>query len=461
MRRLLKMLIVCATAVLFQNSISHQTSAAEVTRQVTSGGQIYWHYPVENAKCTAVAINWPTGVSMLPKGQEMAARIGINLILNDGADGKTSDEIIAGFSDLDAYARLFVQPEEIRGFVVTPDAELMKAAIIANQVLARPNLSADWFRRERNKLAGKSRGRDKLVPGIGWNLSREILMPDHRYKNFWSIRPALNIDATTLETIKNWQSTAFRSDDITVVVTGSSDFARIGAAIDRALEGLPKGKSVPVTRLPELVVPAKIIIFHAPQAAKSMILTFGKVPPASANQDLPLNISLGVLGYGQQSRLFKAVRTGLRAAYGFGSGYINYTRNQRLFRMSGEVETTKLQEALVSVRNAYDAFRVDGIGLIEFPLARRIYRQRIEALLNEPSDASHLLMEGRLNGAPDDNLTTMLERIENLERSKVNDFIKKTFLPFDQLLTIVVTPDADAVKGDCVITAYEQWRTCF
>ena len=73
-----------------------------------------------------------------------------------------------------------------------------------------------------------------------------------------------------------------------------------------------------------------------------MILTFGKLPPASDNKDIYVNTALGVLGYGSQSRLFKAVRTGLRASYGFRSGFIDYTRKQRLFHMSGEIEDCKV-----------------------------------------------------------------------------------------------------------------------
>ena len=437
--------------------------AAEVTKQISPAGQAYWHYPVEGAKRTAVAIAWPNGLAGLPTGMEMISRVGIDVMLNGGADGKPPEEIIANFEDLDAGARLFVQPEEIRGFIVTPDAEMQKAAEIANSVLLRPNLSEDWFRRERNKLAGQSKGRDKAVLGIGWNLSREILMPDHPYRNFWSINPAKNIESATLGMIKKWHGEAFNTKDIAVVATGSENFEAIGAAIDKALEGLPSGNLAPSqSALPlEIAVPGKTIVFHSPKSTKSMILTFGKLPAAIDDKDLETNTALGVLGYGQQSRLFKAVRTGLRATYGFRAGYIDYTRRNRLFHLSGEVETAKLQEALDTVKETYEEFRTGGIGFVEFPFARRFYRQRIEGSLAKPQEATYLLMEGRLNGAPMNQLATMTARIDDLERGKVNNFIAKTFKPFEELLTIVVTPDADAVKGDCLITAYDQWRDCF
>ncbi len=437
--------------------------ATEVTEQVSPGGQKYWHYPVENAKRTAVAIAWPNGIATLPAGMEMVSRIGIDVMLNGGADGKPPEEIIADFEDLDAGSRLFVQPEEIRGFIVTPDNELANAAAIANSVLLRPNLSQNWFEREQNKLAGQSRGRDKVVLGIGWNLSREILMGDHPYRNFWSIKPAANVDSASLSLIKDWHARSFDRKNVAVVATGSGNFDAIGAAIDKALEGLPSEGAEPPngSEALELTIPGKTIIYHAPKATKSMILSFAKLPAANRNKELETNTALGVLGYGQQSRLFKAVRTGLRASYGFGAGYYDYTRKQRIFHMSGEVETAKLQDALNAVQETYEEFRTGGIGLIEFPFARRFYRQRIESSLAKPQDATFLLMEGRLNGAPMNQLSTLTKRIDDLERGKINGFIADTFKPFDQLLTLIVTPDAGVVEGDCVITAYDQWKTCF
>ena len=447
--------------LLLQFALPNSALANEVTKQVTPAGHSYWHYPVENAKRSAVVITWPTGISMLPKGQEMAARLGINLMLNGGAGGKSPGQIIAEFGDLDAGSRLFVTPEEIRGFIVTPDAEAFKAAEIANLVLKSPNFSQNWFKREKGILIKWGKERNVLVLGIGWTLSREILMGDHPYKNYYSLQPTANTEKIELDTIRSWHSKAFATGDIKIVATGTSEIKGLGKAIDRALDGLPKGNSEKNYSPMDLKVRGKTIIFHAPKATKSMILTFGKLPPASDNKDIYVNTALGVLGYGSQSRLFKAVRTGLRASYGFRSGFIDYTRKQRLFHMSGEIETAKLQAALNTVRDTYEGFRTDGIGFIEFPFARKYYRERIEATLKKPRDAAYLLMEARLNGAPIDDITTLTERIDNLSRSDVNKFILENFAPFDQLLTIIVTPDASAVKGDCTITSYAQWKSCY
>ena len=372
MQLICKIAFACLLAITIQVSLPSLATAGEVIQQTTPAGHTYWHYPIENAKRSAVVITWPTGISMLPKGQQVAARIGINLMLNGGAGGKSPDEIIADFGDLDAGSRLFITPEEIRGFIVTPDEEAIKAAEIANMVLKSPNLSQKWFEREKANLVKWGKERDVLVLGIGWTLSREILMPAHPYKNYYSLQPIENTKQITLETIRNWHAKAFGTADIKIIATGSSKFKGLGEAIDKALDGLPNGKSTKDYAAMDLKVRGKTIIFHAPKATKSMILTFGKMLPATAGKDIYVNSALGVLGYGSQSRLFKAVRTGLRASYGFRSGFIDYTRNQRLFRMSGEIETTKLQAALDTVRDTYEEFRTGGIGFIEFPICSKI-----------------------------------------------------------------------------------------
>ena len=265
--------------LLLQFALPNSALAGEVTKQVTPAGHTYWHYPVKNAKRSAVVITWPTGISMLPKGQEMAARLGVNLMLNGGAGGKSPSQIIAEFGDLDAGSRLFVTPEEIRGFIVTPDTEAFKAAEIANLVLKSPNFSPKWFNREKGNFVKWGKERDVLVLGIGWTLSREILMNNHPYKNYYSLQPTANTEKIKLETIRNWHSKAFATGDIKIVATGTSDFKGLGDAIDRALDGLPKGNSEKNYSPMGLKIPGENYHFPRPKSHEEHDPDFRKIAP--------------------------------------------------------------------------------------------------------------------------------------------------------------------------------------
>jgi len=453
-------IFVGAVAVLLA-ALAPGLAQGGVSRQVTPNGHVYWMFPIEEAARTAVAIDWSGGLTMLPEGRETAARVGVNLMLNGGAGGKTPDEIVADFQDLDAGSRLTVQPDHIRGFIVAPNQHLNTAANIANQVIATPNLDARWFARERKSLADQGLARATNLFGIGWSVAHDTMFGDHPYRRFWALRPVEAIENLSLDDIVQWHAAAFTTEGMTITAAGSAPVAAIGEAIDRALVGLPASATAALHEFPAASIPAKTIVFHHPEASHSLILAFGALPSGLTGSDLPLNLAVGVLGYGQQSRLFRSVRTGLRAAYGYRADYVDFTRGQRVLTMGGQVETALLQESFDTTRDTYETFRTDGISFVEFPIARRFYRQRIEDSLGKPADAAYLLMESRLNGHPEDDLPTLHNRIGALDRGAVNTFIAQSFPPFDAMLKIVVTPDPDAIAGDCVITSFDGLRSCF
>lgn len=326
--------------------------------------------------------------------------------------------------------------------------------------MVSPSLDPKWFDRERERYAGEGKASDSNVWGTTWNLVRRAILNGHSNERFWSLQPAAKIEAVSLETIREWHKRALGTNGLTITVAGSSDFEGIEKAIDKALSGLPKETPPQVQPFDQLKVPNKTVVFHAPWAEKSTMLSLGELPNSKAGKDLELNISTGVLGYGEQSRLFKAIRSELRATYGFRAGMEAFTRKHRILNMGGEVETEKPKEALDATKAAYEEFRTDGIGIIEFPFARRFYGQRIDGEMEKPESVAYMLMESRLDGRPVDDIGTMRERIGNLERGAVNTFIAKTYPPFDDMLKIIVTPKADAIADACVISSYDEFSIC-
>lgn len=186
----------------------------------------------------------------------------------------------------------------------------------------------------------------------------------------------------------------------------------------------------------------------------------GNLPPHSAGNDLAVQLGVGVLGHGKQSRLFKTVRSGLRAAYGFGAGQFNMTRDHKLLHMSGEVETAKLQAALNETRSAYEKLRTGGVGVVEFPIAKRFYKQQLVEEFSKPESVAYLMMEYERNGLDINQVPDLLAAVGGLSRAEVNRVIREAFPVFDSLLKIVVTPDANAIEEACVITDIDDWASC-
>lgn len=433
----------------------------KMTRHISPAGHEFFHVPMEDAKRTAVAMTWKSGLPTGPGLHEASARLGIELMLSGGAGGLPPDEISADFEDLDAGSRLWVQPGEIRGFVVAPDDQLERAAEIANLVLARPHLDEKWLEREKRNLIRDTRIRNATATGLAWRLAREITLDDHPYKRFWTAAPAQGIRDVSAPQLGVWHQDAFGTDDLTITAAGAAAPAKVALAIDRALAGLPTSAGTDPLAFAGPTIRPGTIVLHDPDSPKSLIMALADLPVTAAGDDAEYSIATAVLGLGKQSRLFKAIRSQLRAAYGFGAGIETMTRDHRLVRMGGEVDTALLPQALDAMRRSYEAFRVNGISQEEFPVARNAYLQRIEQGLKRPAGVATMLMENRLNARSAAEFENIAAQIAALERTAVNATIAAAYPPYDEMLTIVVTPDADTIPDACVITAIDDWRRCF
>jgi len=441
------------------NKITNAKSAGIQTIS-TEAGHIYTYIPMPDAERSAVAITWHSDIATVPAEKEALPRLAIDLMLNGGAGGLPAEEIIADFEDLDSGSDLWVQPQEISGFIVSPKEHVDRASEIANIVVTQPNFDQKWFAREKKLLADSAAERDELAAGLAWNLFREVTLGDHPYKRFWSLQPREGIDRIELDDVKAWHSESFSSNALTITVAGNAEIDSINAAIDTVLNGMPETAQKPMLDFAGAEISGKTILLHKPDVEKTVVLIIGHLPGHSEAIDIPLQLGVGVLGWGKQSRLFKAVRSELRASYGFGAGTWDMTRQHRVLHLSGEIETGKAQTVLDTVRGSYEKFRTDGVGLVEFPIAKKFYVQRIREELQEPPSVAYLMMDAKLNGFSEDYVPNLVDQISDQKRSDVNLFIEEAFPEFDSMLKIIVTPDAEAISGACVITEIDQWESC-
>ena len=436
------------------------TATSPVQSLTTEAGHSYLYFPMPDADRSAVAITWHSEIAGLPAGKEALPRLGIDLMLNGGAGGLAAEEIIADFGDLDAGSDLWVQPQEISGFIVSPKAHVDRASEIASLVVSQPNLEERWFAREKKIMIDNAAEREVLAAGLAWNLFRDVTLGDHPYKRFWSLQTLDDIKKIELNDIKNWHADAFSNNALTITVAGNAEIESLSSAIDTVLIGMPTKDPEPFREFSGPDIQNKTILLHKPDAEKSVILIIGHLPAHTEEQDIPIQLGVGVLGWGKQSRLFKAVRTDLRAAYGFGAGTWDMTRQHRVLHMSGEIETEKAQLVLDTVRSSYEKFRQKGVGLIEFPIAKKFYVQNLGEELEKPSSVAYMMMDAKLNGFTEGYMPNLLKQVKAQKRSEVNQVINQAFPEFDSMLKIVVTTDANAIEGACVITEIEQWINC-
>ncbi len=111
-----------------------------------------------------------------------------------------------------------------------------------------------------------------------------------------------------------------------------------GKAVDLLLSGLPKGKNLDVADRQPNTKP-RTILLHLPDAEKTTLGFIGQLPPTSEGSDLTDLLALNFFSRPSNGPLFDAIRTELRASYGFQAGFTNYDRANRIMFIAGEAET--------------------------------------------------------------------------------------------------------------------------
>jgi len=449
-------------ATQLQAQSSATTDDSVLLKEVTTpDGNTFWYYPLPKADRTALFISWEQEVPADGSVHPAVARIARHVMMNGGAGGRSAAEIVGAFEDLDAGSDLWVEARSVSGFFVAPDGNLAAAREIAAQVITEPAFEERWFDREHQAYLEAVQEEQSQLGELAWNLVGEVLLKDHPYRDFWSNKPIDELEALSLEDVKNWHKSSFSKKSSTISVAGSASADAISKEIDLLFQDMPDTpQETPVTfNQPEIA--GKTILLHAPDAPKSLLLLVGNLPADSEEVNLPFSLGLAVLGGSAKSRLFKSVRSELGASYDFGAGQINLTRDQRLLQMGGEIETVQLQKAINTVEKTYNKFRSDGVGRIEFPLSKRLFKREIVKQLSDPVSVAYQINKAVQTGFSAEYLSEYKSHVDSLSRADTNRFINESFPEYKNLLKIIVSPDKAAVDGACVISKIEEAGSCF
>jgi len=454
------LVIALSSVASIANTEAASASESAVTEHATPAGHKFWYYAMPDAKRTALAIDWAQEVPLGADTHPAAADVGIEVMLKGGAGGREAAEIVADYGDLDAGSGLWVRPRGAAGYIVAPDEHLSKAREIAHEVLTEPAFEQRWFDREHQIMVESAIEDRSNSWGMAWILIREVLLGDHPYNDFWSFNKLDEFKAVTLDDVKTWYESSFSTKTATIAVAGSASVDTVAKEIDLLFADLSATAATAPIAVDKPETTGKTILLHNPDAQKSVVVLIGNFPSHNPASNTPLQLSVGVLGYGKQSRLFKSVRSGMGASYGFGAGVFDLTQEYRMLEMSGEIETVKLQAALDEIENTYSEFRKTGIGRIEFPIAKRLYKREVIKELKRPVNVAFSVNNAVRNGFDADYVHGAESRIESLDRSSINSLITDSFPAYANLLKIIVSPDEKAVKGACVITRIEDAKSC-
>lgn len=426
--------------------------------ETTPGGIEYTRLYIPDAEYVALQVAWPSDWAFREDVNQAVPYIGADLILAGGATGFPAGQVIETFADLKAEGHLSVTAEHIFGTLMAPEEHLEKVVKIANAHLLSPALDQGWFERIRDGFADNMAEATAQPASKGFNALRWAVLGDTPLRRSRSVDPPEMITDATRDDIAAWHRENFTRSGAMIVIAGATEADKAGAAIDALMTDLPAGKPHPAKQSRADFAPRRILL-HIPDATTSTLAFIAPMPPTRDGGEFEDIILASQLGGSDQSVLFDAVRTQLRASYGFGAGLDGYTRDTRLLVLTGEVETDKVAQAEMVVRDAYADFRETGVeGSVDDLKAPLM--ANAEQATKDPWAASFTALLELLDGQ-EPGLTFELAKIlGKVSKTTLNDRLTNTFPAANAFITLAVSPDANALPGACVITAPAQAVNC-
>ncbi len=435
-----------------------QEKAPAAYTETSPAGITYTRLYMPEAESVAIQIAWPTDWATRENVNQAIPYIGVDLILAGGAEGYPAGEVTETFADLKAEAHLSVTPDNVLGQLTVPKENLAKAVEIAGAHLRAPTLDQGWFDRIQQGFAANMAEAAAGPAFKGFAAIRWAVLGDVPLRRALSVDPLNIISAATREELTQWHKQTLFRTDASIVIAGTLDANAAGAAVDALIAGLPIGPA------PKLVAPKpdfspRRILLHAPDAKTSTLTFIAPLPPTREGHEFEDVILANALGGDDQSVLFNAVRTELRASYGFGAGLDGYSRELRLLAFTGEVETSKLAKAETTVRAAYEKFRQKG-------LSDEIQARKAPLVLNagntakDPNAASFSALMALLDGQNPSTALHLQGLLEKVDAATVGNRLTTAFPPSDAFLVMAVTPDPTALSNACIITAPAEAVNC-
>jgi predicted Zn-dependent peptidase len=339
-----------------------------------------------------------------------------------------------------------------------PSENLDKAVQIANAHLRAPLLDNNWLARIRDGFAARMAETSARPESEGFAALRWAVFGNTPIREALSLDKPGIIKAVTRDDVSAWHNAVFSRSNTKVAIAGALDAAEAGRIVDALLDGLPEGK--PVASLAVRAdFTAKRILLHIPDDQTSTLAFIARLPPTADGGEMEDFILVRALGGGENSVLFNAVRTELRAAYGFGAGLDGFTRGNRFLVLRGQVDTNKLAQVEEVVRNAYAAFRSEGptgdLADLKAPL-----RENFQKTSRTPASLAFSALMAELDGQDPNMAFNLGQILDVVTAASLRDRLQQVFPAPDSFIVLAVSPNADALPGACVITKPEPAKAC-
>jgi zinc protease len=429
------------------------------SRETSPGGIGYTLIHLPGNPDVTIHAAWPTDWAYRADTNKAAPTVGIDLLLTGGAEGYPAGDAPERFADLNSEADIFASVNDhIVGQLTFEIDHLAETVAIANAHLRAPTLDPDWFARIEADVAQSLAEAQAQPVHAGFDAVRWSVFGEQPLRNGLSLDEPGVLQSLTRMDVVAWHAETFTNRPDAVVVAGGLEAEAAGAAVDALFAGLPEPNRTVSRDVSPDFRPRRILL-HRPDAETTTLSFVAPLPPTRQGGEFEDLILIHALGGGDQSALFDAVRTDLRASYAFGSGIANFTRELRLLFMAGEVAADTLGDAEGVVRDAYAAFREVGPqGWLDDRKAP--FAANLSEMPDFIIDLARSELQSQLDGYAPGRALQMPEELDAVTETSLLERLRAAYPAPDDFIIIAVSPDADALPGACVIATPPEAAAC-
>jgi len=436
--------------------------AFQTQQLVSPEGIAFSHIAMPDQESVSIRVAWPSDWAYTgsPAGTPFVAA---ELLPAGGAGDMSPAEVQQAFEQLQVEGGLNVVADHVQGFLTMRTRDLDAAIELGATVLGEPTLDERWLVRIRDGLAANV-AESRLGAGArSGDLLRRMTLGGSGLERFLSLSPPEVVTAVTRKDVQRWYARTLVRTGMTVVVAGGIDADTAGEVVDRLLGGLPAGSaeqdltasaSVPVDDSPRSVV------LHDPEVGKSTVALLGRLPSTAEGGELEDILIAMMLGSGDESRLFQALRTTLRASYTAQALLDNQSRALRRLLLYAEVDTAKLSEARSTLLDALDTFVAEGPSDAEFQASKARLDDGLRQMLDSPASTASSLLEAALDGQPATRVPALPAELAAITLADIAERLRSVYPTSAQMQEVIVTPDAEAIDGACVIASIDGLADC-
>lgn len=455
-----KKLIVALVAISTLVACQEKEGSREVVEARTPDGRAFHYMPIWEDGVTdiTVYVAWPTAWAHQTGRNQAVPYVASEAILTGGTKDLAPQDVLELFEDRNTYGEILVSADYTYGELSFPKEYTDEVVGIASEMLANPEFETEWMERIKNGFhANQTHAHAQSATKL-WNTARLAILGQQPLNEFLSLPNLDDIENVTAQDLRDWHQETFVQGGVTITVTGAISEDDAGKVVDRILSALPERDAAKIQPTTADFSP-KTVLLHAPEAEKSVLGILGQLPSTDDGKDTTDLLALHFFSRSGSGPLFEAVRTEMRASYGFNAGYTNYARDTRVLFIAGEVETAKLGAVTDKVLETYEDYRTnpDLTGLDDL-------RESLASDMDENAEyadiAARMMLELALDGLDPASTPRIGDIVRDIMAKDVAERMLTKYPSSEDLIVFAISPDKDALPGACVITAIEQVLEC-